>query len=176
MKMLDLRSCDDCGVAHCGHWSPRATGYKNKDKACPENILNGFCANFVSHHACRPDGKYRCQQCKNTARDARAALRLAAIIPKSATKIEFERLSREGKANGLTVEEQLTLEKLTRDGCRVLRGGWPDFLVKRPDGTIRGIEVKTPTDSLRPLQIVMHQLLKEAGVNIEIVIEKVTKV
>ena len=44
----------------------------------------------------------------------------------------------------------------------MLRTGWPDFLCSR-DGEVRGVEVKGPTDTLRPEQVAMQRMLHDSG-------------
>lgn len=52
---------------------------------------------------------------------------------------------------------------------RILRRGWPDFLVER-NGGIFGIEVKTPNDKLSADQELMHATLRRYGINTRIII------
>jgi hypothetical protein len=51
----------------------------------------------------------------------------------------------------------------------ILRGGWPDFLVK-VGGHITMIEVKSgPKDTPKPHQTNMHNLLKSLGLDVVVV-------
>lgn len=55
--------------------------------------------------------------------------------------------------------------KALRDGLKiqVLRNGWPDFLVIE-DGRGYAVEVKQPTDSVRPNQATMFEVLESLGI------------
>ena len=54
-----------------------------------------------------------------------------------------------------------------RHGHRVLRAGWPDFLLKhKTTGEVFGVEVKSETDRLSRSQARCFALLGEAGLNV----------
>lgn len=46
----------------------------------------------------------------------------------------------------------------------VSRGGWPDFMVRRPDRKLVGVEVKTGNDTISGRQALMFSLLNECGI------------
>ncbi len=58
--------------------------------------------------------------------------------------------------------EQWLYDDLTAHGSTVLRVGWPDFLVCFANRTV-AIEVKSPTDKVRPAQLHMAYALEAAG-------------
>jgi VRR-NUC domain len=84
------------------------------------------------------------------------AVRLACVVGKAGMMPEFKR----GETrNPLTLEyvsnpnENAVIARLLEDGATsVLRGGWPDFICFQADGTVMVVEVKGPTDSMRPEQ------------------------
>lgn len=64
----------------------------------------------------------------------------------------------------------------TQEGCEVLRGGWPDFLVINPDGSIELVEVKSVhyvsgcrvLDKLSYDQERIHKVLKKMGIKVSV--------
>lgn len=60
---------------------------------------------------------------------------------------------------GLTSSEREAKALFEAQGWSVFRNGWPDFLAAHPSGRLVGIEVKTPTDTIRPAQEAMFQAL-----------------
>jgi hypothetical protein len=65
--------------------------------------------------------------------------------------------------------ESLVHAELTRLGCTILRNGWPDFLVKTKTSKIIAVEVKRVGEIPRPDQILIHDLLKEAGIETRVI-------
>jgi hypothetical protein len=58
-------------------------------------------------------------------------------------------------------------QQLEADGWTVLRHGWPDFFCVK--GLLRkAVEVKSAGDSIRPAQAKMHDALRLAGIDTEI--------
>ncbi len=53
-------------------------------------------------------------------------------------------------------------------GFEVIKGGWPDLLVAK-DGKLQFIEIKGNGDKLSPKQIRVAQLLKSAGISVQVV-------
>ncbi|MFH1076551.1 MAG: helix-turn-helix domain-containing protein [Pseudomonadota bacterium] len=56
-------------------------------------------------------------------------------------------------------------------GFTVLRAGWPDFMIKSPDGDIFFVEAKGSGDLIRKSQQTMLQALGDMGLNVFIVSE-----
>lgn len=58
-----------------------------------------------------------------------------------------------------------------RNDFTVLQSGWPDFLVKRHGrySGIAAVEVKQGHDKVRPNQLKMHNMLKEAGIPVYVI-------
>lgn len=52
-------------------------------------------------------------------------------------------------------------------GTKILRSGWPDFLIVR-EHEIYAIEIKIPTDKLSPAQTKMHEALRRFGMRIDV--------
>lgn len=76
----------------------------------------------------------------------------------------------------LNRREAQAARNLEAQGVRLLRRGWPDLIGVWPDGTIRGVEVKSanPRDGARATkcsaaQEQMHALLGRAGIRTEVV-------
>jgi hypothetical protein len=62
------------------------------------------------------------------------------------------------------------------EGYRVLRSGWPDFLLIRPDRQTIGVELKDIGDSVKAEQFVMHDALRMAGLPVIVLdVEKVLR-
>ncbi len=51
-------------------------------------------------------------------------------------------------------------------GCTVLRRGWPDFFVFENDDDFFLVEVKAPTDFVRPAQRVILEMLARKGIDV----------
>lgn len=60
--------------------------------------------------------------------------------------------------------ERYAHDGLLRAGYRVLRNGWPDFLVVKDEEQIFAIEWKEFGDKVRPDQEAMHTVLERAGI------------
>lgn len=64
---------------------------------------------------------------------------------------------------------------LERRGFTVLKRGWPDFLCFDDgwrDGRLMCVEVKSKGDKLTPEQVLMHKMLKNAGIPVYVANEK----
>jgi hypothetical protein len=59
--------------------------------------------------------------------------------------------------------ERSVRDELHRRGFVVLRAGWPDLLVLRPDGSGFGLELKGPGQAPTPEQLRMHAALARFG-------------
>ena len=58
-------------------------------------------------------------------------------------------------------------EELEAKGYKVLRNGWPDFLVQNPEGRVTyAVELKYGDDKLSAPQKEMHRALRKAGLHI----------
>lgn len=57
--------------------------------------------------------------------------------------------------------EQIVKRRFESTGWKVLNGGWPDFLCIK-GGEVRLVEVKGPTDLMRPSQVELHRALHDA--------------
>jgi len=63
------------------------------------------------------------------------------------------------------VHEQRCFDKILGKGYQVMRAGWPDFLVLKPDGSIVCVEVKPNLEiGLSPEQDIVCRALARAGV------------
>lgn len=65
----------------------------------------------------------------------------------------------------LTAAEREFLERALGRGARVLRNGWPDFLIER-DGETFAVEVKRGTDDVSDAQARMFEALERAGIRV----------
>jgi len=61
---------------------------------------------------------------------------------------------------------------LEERGYKVLKNGWPDFLIQDPSGQAFFIEAKADGDTLKPNQAEMLQALASLKLNVLIVSEK----
>ena len=69
----------------------------------------------------------------------------------------------------LTPAEQAFCAVAHARGKRLLRNGWPDFLVLDPEsGGLAAIEVKTDEDEISPAQARMFEALEELGLRVMI--------
>ena len=69
----------------------------------------------------------------------------------------------------LTSSEKIVYQRLKTKNNKILRAGWPDFLVQDNNGRCRFIEVKrNARDPLHPSQIEMHKILAELGIIVEV--------
>lgn len=57
--------------------------------------------------------------------------------------------------------------QLREQGCQVFQTGWPDLLVRYPDGQVKAIEVKSGSDHIRPNQQALHEVLRSIGLPVE---------
>lgn len=58
-------------------------------------------------------------------------------------------------------------------GLRVLRTGWPDFLVlNQIDEILMAVEVKSDHDTVKPHQQKIHELLRDSGIEVRVVRER----
>lgn len=65
--------------------------------------------------------------------------------------------------------EQSFADAAALRGLKVLRAGWPDFAVMTPRGTaLAFVEIKDGRDDLRPGQIAMHEVLRTAGIVVQV--------
>ncbi len=53
-------------------------------------------------------------------------------------------------------------------GAKVLRSGWPDFLVITAAGSALAVEVKSDGDRMRPAQVRTFEALEAAGLEIRV--------
>jgi hypothetical protein len=60
--------------------------------------------------------------------------------------------------------EQLCMGHMLAQGCTIYRNGWPDFLIDTDDGRTIAVEVKAPTDQVRPAQRRMFAALERLGI------------
>jgi hypothetical protein len=67
-----------------------------------------------------------------------------------------------------TLSEWSVATRLIREGWELHRRGWPDFLAVK-DGKLRLIEVKAGKDKLTEEQKRVHELLRSAGLDVEVV-------
>lgn len=124
------------------------------------------------------DGLRCCRACSAT-RHANASIKFAASYAARAPKS----IDAQQRAHDVNAAEQLKLslaeyyvhQELCGTGARVYRNGWPDFLVEQ-NGAIEFVEVKTPTDIMRPEQIAMHEALRRHGLRVRTEIREVRKV
>jgi hypothetical protein len=90
-------------------------------------------------------------------------------IAKLSREIEMHELIVKGelpytKAKGCNHSETAFLELAKTKGMRVLRGGWPDFLVEGVDGRTVGVEIKHSSSGVSAAQREMFAALVAAGV------------
>lgn len=85
------------------------------------------------------------------------------IMRAARARPDYRRLLKKARNRGLTPAEYLVKEALERRGCEVIRHGWPDFLVKEPDGRVYALEVKSSEDGINAAQAKLHAMLGEAG-------------
>lgn len=79
-----------------------------------------------------------------------------------------ERLDRAQRLYGLTSTEAMVKQRLEADGKKVLRRGWPDFLVVGPNG-LEFVEVKRRgQDCLNEAQVEMHATLAAHGLTVRV--------
>ena len=71
------------------------------------------------------------------------------------------------KKQGMTLSE-LSVFNFLSSGAKVLRCGWPDFLVLN-NGVAYCVEVKAGNDPLTDQQLEMHAALKKIGIHVFIV-------
>lgn len=72
----------------------------------------------------------------------------------------------------MTKTEMAVSNRLQRDGYKIFRNGWPDFLAVR-GREIKFIEVKSPgCCNLSRAQKEMHGALSRAGISVETIIYK----
>ena len=65
--------------------------------------------------------------------------------------------------------EKFVSEELAKKGFKVLRRGWPDFLVIDKDGKVHGVGVQSPPDGVSEDQIEMHYHLGKSGIPVSVV-------
>jgi hypothetical protein len=70
----------------------------------------------------------------------------------------------------MSEHEHRLAHRLRAAGYEVLVNGWPDLLVQK-DGKTFAYEVKAKGDNVRPHQKAMHDALRAAGIEVEIVDE-----
>jgi hypothetical protein len=69
----------------------------------------------------------------------------------------------------MTDSEEIVARDLVAQGARIYHTGWPDFLVLFPDGRIKCVEVKSEQDTVKADQNAVHEILRQAGLTVEIV-------
>jgi len=69
----------------------------------------------------------------------------------------------------LNTREESVAAEWREQGFEVVHRGWPDLLAAHPDGRLVAIEVKSPGDRVRPNQAHIHQLLRQAGIEVVVV-------
>ena len=71
----------------------------------------------------------------------------------------------------MVASEKLVDEKYVAEGWLPLSSGWPDrAYVRMKDGKleVRLVEIKGPTDAVRPDQELMHMVLRSQGLDVQI--------
>ncbi len=65
---------------------------------------------------------------------------------------------------------EVALLKRMSDGGKkcsdIVRHGWPDFMIRRDDGRVFGVEVKAARDLVRPNQAKAFEFLESIGVDV----------
>lgn len=69
----------------------------------------------------------------------------------------------------MTASERRYAQAREQAGYKVFYGGWPDFLMVAPDGTVSFVELKDAGDVVRPNQAAMHAALTNAGLTVAVV-------
>jgi len=67
----------------------------------------------------------------------------------------------------MTPAEEVVYNRLIRAGCRVVNKGWPDLLVEL-NGRVIAVEVKYGPDTVRPHQSECHEMLRKAGIPVDV--------
>lgn len=65
--------------------------------------------------------------------------------------------------------EAAVRDRLIAEGFEVHRNGWPDFLAVHTDGRVKAVEVKAATDIIPAHQVRIHEALRAAGIEVEVV-------